>query len=111
MKEEKYGVGYPIIDWLSYRYKLNLVDSNRPNPRENERKGNIKLKGKKILKNKKVTILVQKNAYGKDMRYISRNTDSTYDLEKGVMMALLLSEGYTYKDIKQLIDRSKDIPG
>lgn len=69
-----------------------------------------KLRGKKILRNKNVTILIQKNRKGEVIgKYISKNIDERYDLEKGVMMALLRSEGYTYQNIVQLIERSKEI--
>ena len=69
-----------------------------------EEKGNIKLKGKKVFANEKVTIL----RVG-DKKFIAKNTDEVYDLEKGIMMALLKSEGYTYQDIKQLMDRARPV--
>ena len=68
--------------------------------------GNIKLKGKKIYYNENVTILTIKD---QNKKFISKNTDDHYDLEKGIMMSLLKSEGYTYQDVKQLMDRAKPV--
>lgn len=83
-------------------FKISLITN--PYFSQDNRRGNIKLKGKKVFANEKVTIL----RVG-DKKFIAKNTDEVYDLEKGIMMALLKSEGYTYQDIKQLMDRARPV--
>lgn len=102
---------HPLYCLSDFEVVRRMVNTKNILKTSREEKANRKLKGKKILKNRNVTILIQKDQNGKEIgKYISKNTDVVYDLEKGVMMALLLSEGYHYRDIKQLIERSKTIP-
>ena len=93
MKEIK-PIKYTLseIDLLAAWHKLPFGGKQR------------KIKGKKIFFDKKSVIL---KTVGSKESFTATNNDDKFDLEKGIMMALLKSEGYTYSHIEKLIKEAR----
>lgn len=83
---------------------IQALDNICPGPTKNEvnsKKGRIKIKGKRIFYDEKGVILKIKDT--KEQFESKLEPGYIFDLEKGIMMALLKSEGYTYTDIEHLM--------
>ena len=61
--------------------------------------GVSKLKAEKVIFNKDTTILIMRT--GK--KYISRPYKESFDKEKGLLMCIAKSSGYTHSKIKRLL--------